>query len=224
MSQDQQVRALMNAALSSKSPQLANDIILQMFGQSGLTALLYARRSGKSFDSMRGDASKRIFATDSDRSGALGGMAAFRNVGDEFKGIFEGMGAKTLSDLAPALREFTGWLSSHQSEISQMISGMAALTAGLLDFVGSPAISAFVIMSDVWAGKWDKARADINKYGEHMAKLLPSDVFDWAMERGMEGAGISVRVVDRTAGGIKAALEYGSELHSALDQVGQSKG
>jgi hypothetical protein len=216
MTQDQQVRTLMNAARNSKNPNLANDLILQLLGPDALNAVLYSRATGRSLDQMRGEAAQGIYGPN--RAGALAGMGQLRQTGGKFEGMWEAFSSKFIADLAPELKRLNDWLGQHQDEISQMIDAMSKLASALLINFVSP-IAKSIITGDISNSSvvphpgmpWTKG------YWEDTWQMT-KDFFSGKMFRD-----IKIQIEDKTQGGVKVTPTGAQDLNKAADTVTQQR-
>jgi hypothetical protein len=224
MTQDQQVRTLMNAARNSKNPNLANDLILQLLGPDALNAVLYSRATGRSLDQMRGEAAKAIY--NPNRAGALAGMGQLRQAGGKFEGMWEAFSSKFIADLAPELKRLNDWLGQHQDEISQMIDAMAKLAAALVINVAVPVTKMMTgkMTSEDWFGKNNRGLPWTAQYWVdfwNMGKNIFSGHPDAPLP--LLGKDVKITIEDKTQGGVKVTPTGVQDLHKAADTVTQQR-
>jgi hypothetical protein len=213
MTQDQQVRTLMNAARNSKNPNLANDLILQLLGPDALNAVLYSRATGRSLDQMRGEAAQGIYGPN--RAGALAGMGQLRQTGGKFEGMWEAFSSKFIADLAPELKRLNDWLGQHQDEITQMIDAMSKLASALLINVAAP------IMKSITTGDISNSSIVAHPGAMPWTKQYWEDTFQLLKDI-LKGP-IGFRVEDKSQGGVKVTPTGVQDLHKAADTVTQQR-
>ena len=232
MSQGDQVKALMNAAMNSKDKDLGNDLILQLMGQDALQTVLYSRRTGKSINSLLTSAGKRNYMNDKDMAGALAGSGEFRKLGDTGAGMFSALSAKTMAALAPQLELLNTWLEAHRDDIANMTTALGNLAGVLLGKAAGMIPSGVRILEGkattedwfpgglpwqgrFWTGMADDFRRDFLGGGKNPIGAPEP----WELMSGQNpprGSVVHIEIRDRTSGGVQVS-------HDALGIAGQSR-
>jgi len=213
MTQDQQVRTLMNAARNAKNPNLANDLILQLLGPDALNTVLYSRATGRSIDQMRAEAAKGIYGPN--RAGALAGMGQLRETGTRFQGMWEAFSSKVIADLAPELKRLNDWLEHNHDEISAMIDAMSKLAASLL-------ISAAGPIQAITTGNLKYSSAVAHPGAMPWTAAYWKDTLE-ELRQVIAGPHGTLTIENKTQGGVKVTPTGIQELHKAADIVGQQR-